>query len=228
MILREFTENVPLQDRAQKSPHLNKLIRLKLTAMARNGVTARQYMPAILNLITAEAQYSALMYFHRRAGNIEHVPNRILTLQDRVTIFNMRQNGVKIPDIAKEIGASAGNVYRICQQELGKLPHKLPKGVQYTRRRLDENDAVEIWNLRSDGSKISDIAKRIKSSKSNVSRVLLKMGFEGRSHVPLTRDEISTIRQMRLSGASLRDIAEKMGRPHSTIKYQVDRLNLVS
>jgi IS30 family transposase len=203
--------------------------------MARNGVTARQYMPAILNLITAEAQYSALMYFHRRAGNIEHVPNRILTLQDRVTIFNMRQNGVKVPDIAKEIGASAGNVYRVCQQELGKQPHKLPKRrsgndrpsrpLTYTRRRLDENDAVEIWNLRSDGSKISDIAKRIKSSKSNVSRVLLKMGFEGRSHVPLTMDEICLIRSMRLSGASLRDIAEKMGRTHSTIKYQVDRMH---
>jgi hypothetical protein len=167
MSICEFTNNVQLQGRQEKSPHLDRFTRLRLSSMARNGVTARQYMPAILNLITAEAQYSALMYFHRRAGNIEHVPNRILTLQDRVTIFNMRQNGVKVPDIAK----------------------------------------------------------RIKSSKSNVSRVLLKMGFEGRSHVPLTRDEICLIRQMRLSGASLRDITEKMGRTHSTIKYQVDRMH---
>ncbi len=128
------------------------------------------HMPTILKFPTADAQYAALMHYHKMARHIDRPPAarkyRCLSLQDRVTAYNMRM----------------------------------------------------------EGKNILDIAQKLDSSRTNVSRVLLEMGSAPRGHVPLTKDEICRIRLMRLSGASLRDIAEKMGRTHSTIKYQVDRL----
>ncbi len=221
-----------LEHRQEKSPNMRQWSYRfrRLLAKAKAGDTS--YMDTVLGFPTAEAQYSALMQYHRVAGTVgyRNKPPHKVTLEDRTKIYNMRMNQEPLTKIAREIGCSHGAVSLVLK-DMGapKRTRKLPQGVTYIRRRLDSADLALIQNMRVDGMKISDIAAKLGSTKTNVSRVLRHiLDFSSRKHDPLTENEIGRIQLLRLSGASLRDIAEKMGRTHSTIKYQVDRLNLVS
>lgn len=108
------------------------------------------------------------------------------------------------------------------------LIERPPAARKYEKVTLEEK--IKAFNLHHAGKNLTEISNELNRVKSSTARILEEMKCEraSRKHKPLSKEEICRIRLMRLSGASLRDIAEKMGRTHSTIKYQVDRLNMVS
>ena len=166
----EWSDHHAVLHKVERTVWLGRFPRLLRVITCQGKCHDTNHLPTIFKFPTADAQYAALMHYHKMAEHIDRPP--------------------------------AARKYR----------------------RLSLHDRVAAYNLRMEGKSILDIAQKIGSTKTNVSRVLLEMGSARRGHIPLTRDEICLIRSMRLSGASLRDIAEKLGRPHSTIKYQVDRL----
>ncbi len=83
------------------------------------------HMPTILKSPTADAQYAALMHYHKMAKHIDRPPAsrkyRCLSFQDRVTAFNMRMEGKNILDIAQELDSSRTNISRVLL-EMGSAP----------------------------------------------------------------------------------------------------------
>ena len=108
------------------------------------------------------------------------------------------------------------------------LIERPPTARKYEKVTLEEK--IKAFNLHHAGKNLTEISHELNRVKSCTALILEEMNCDriSRKHKALSKEEICRIRLMRQSGASLRDIARKMGRPHSTIKYQVDRLNMFS
>jgi hypothetical protein len=108
------------------------------------------------------------------------------------------------------------------------LIERPPTARKYDKVTLEEK--IKAFNLHHAGKNLTEISHELNRVKSCTALILEEMNCDrvSRKHKALSKEEICRIRLLRQSGASLRDIARKMGRPHSTIKYQVDRLKMVS
>jgi len=108
------------------------------------------------------------------------------------------------------------------------LIERPPAARKYDKVTLE--DKIKAFNLHHAGKNLTEISNELGRVKSSTARILEEMKCDrvNRKYKALSKEEICRIHLMRQSGASLRDIARKMGRTTSTIKYQVDRLKLVS
>jgi hypothetical protein len=108
------------------------------------------------------------------------------------------------------------------------LIERPPAARKYDKVTLEEK--IKAFNLHHAGKNLTEISRELNRVKSCTAMILEEMNCDrvGRKYKALSKEDICRIRLMRQSGASLRNIAKKMGRTTSTIKYQVDRLKLVS
>nr|2LVS_A Chain A, NMR solution structure of a CRISPR repeat binding protein [Hyperthermus butylicus DSM 5456] len=98
------------------------------------------------------------------------------------------------------------------------------------------NDSLDIVEkLYKDGVPVKEIAKRSNNSMSTVYKALEKLEAMGRikrrkgryrQHRRLTEEELATIRELYLKGATVYEIARQLGRPESTIYYALKKLGL--
>lgn len=108
------------------------------------------------------------------------------------------------------------------------LIERPPAARKYDKVTMEEK--IKAFNLHHAGKNLTEISRELKRVKSCTAMILEEMNCDrvSRNYKALSKEDICRIRLMRQSGASLRNIAKKMGRTTSTIKYQVDRLKLVS
>jgi len=108
------------------------------------------------------------------------------------------------------------------------LIERPPAARKYEKVTMEEK--IKAFNLHHARKTLTEISHELGRVKSSTARILEEMKCDrvSRKYKALSKEDIRRIRLMRLSGASLRDIARKMGRTTSTVKYQVDRLHRVS
>jgi predicted transcriptional regulator len=97
-------------------------------------------------------------------------------------------------------------------------------------------DCLEIVEkLYKDGVPVKEIAKHCGNSMSTVYKALERLEAMGRvkrrkgrykGHRRLTEEELKTIEDMYRAGASVYEIAKRLGRPESTIYYALKKLGL--
>jgi predicted transcriptional regulator len=92
-----------------------------------------------------------------------------------------------------------------------------------------------VEKLYKNGVPVKEIAKQCGNSMSTVYKALEKLEAMGRikrrkgrykGHRRLTDEELQTIAEMYKSGASVYEIAKRLGRPESTIYYALKKLGL--
>lgn len=160
--------HAPLDHKVERTVWLGRFPRLLriITCQGKNHDT--NHLPTVMKFPTADAQYAALMHYHKMAGNIERPP--------------------------------AARAYR----------------------KVTSDEIVQAYNMYQDGKGICEIAAALGRPEATIGRMPF---YEAcRSHVALTKEEKRGIKLMRRSGTSLGQIARKLGRQVSTIKYQVDKL----
>jgi hypothetical protein len=160
--------HAPLDKKVEKTIWLGRYPRLLriITCQGKNHDT--NHLPTVMKFPTADAQYAALMHYHKMAGHIERPP--------------------------------AARAYR----------------------KVGADEIVRAYNMYQDGKGICEIAAALGRPEATIGR--MPFYEAGRSHVALTKEEKRRIKLMRGSGMGLRQIARKLGRQASTIKYQVDRM----
>lgn len=91
-------------------------------------------------------------------------------------------------------------------------------------RELTAEDRVKAFNMYHEGHTVDEIVKELDSSRTNIYKIFDGIIDKHQKHIAISDAEKERIRTLHKCGTGLRQIAKKLGRQVSSIKYQLDKI----
>lgn len=75
---------------------------------------SNDYMPIILEVSGAQAQYALLTHYHKIAGTIPHIQAaKPMTINEQIEAYNLFQSGTSMKEIAIELNRGISTIWKV-------------------------------------------------------------------------------------------------------------------
>lgn len=157
-------------------------------------------------------------------------PGTAWTEWQYATAYQMYKEGKNLDEIGEAIGRSGSSVQKMMSKQGVKRARKLPPVRKYEPTFWNKDRVETLRKMAKGGYYLSEMAEEFNLKPESIRRVCRIHNIQyrlkpmGGSANPYTQEEDDLVKQLWRDGVSIREIAERLGRPLGGVRARLERL----